>query len=164
MAPMTCGSARLYHCARCHRQVILGRGCDRGNVYCFEGCAGEARCETLRLASRRYRCTRQGRQCNADRQRRHRERHRRALAGDIVREAGAEEVTHQGSVSAVAAALLASPSIAMARWISPRIDARVHCQRCRRECLPFLRRGFLRPPERGRRGVRAERLLHEGHR
>lgn len=161
---MTCGSARLYHCARCHRQVILGRGCDRGNVYCLEGCAREARCETLRLASRRYRCTRQGRQCNADRQRRHRERRRLGLAGEPLGEAGAEEVTHQGSVSASPAALLGGPSIAVARWTAPLTDARVHCQRCRRECLPFLRPGFLRPPERGRRGVRAERLVHKGQR
>ena len=29
-------SARLYHCARCHCQVILCRRCDRGQVYCAD--------------------------------------------------------------------------------------------------------------------------------
>ena len=67
-------SARLFHCARCHCQVILCRACDRGNVYCDNGCAQAARRASLRRASARYRRTRRGRLNNAERQRRFRAR------------------------------------------------------------------------------------------
>ena len=42
-------SPRLYHCARCHRQVVIYRACDRGNLYCFDGCAGLARAVKIRM-------------------------------------------------------------------------------------------------------------------
>ena len=51
-------SARLFHCVRCHAQVILCRACDRGHVYCRSGCAAAARRESLRRAGARYRGTR----------------------------------------------------------------------------------------------------------
>ena len=76
--------ARLYHCARCRRQVVICRDCDRGNHYCFNGCASQARTESLRAAGRRYQSTRQGRHKHAERQRRYRQRL-------------ADKVTHQGS-------------------------------------------------------------------
>ena len=77
-------SARMFQCARCHCQVIVCRHCDRGNVYCANGCADLARSASLRRAAKRYRSTRRGRHSNADRQRRFRARQR-------------EKVTHQGS-------------------------------------------------------------------
>jgi len=69
-------SARLFHCARCHCQVIVCRHCDHGNVYCANGCAVDARTTSLRRAAKRYRSTRRGRHSNADRQRRFRARQR----------------------------------------------------------------------------------------
>jgi len=47
---------------------MLCRRCDRGNVYCFDGCAPEARRDSLRRAGARYRATRRGRFNNAARQ------------------------------------------------------------------------------------------------
>ena len=67
-------SARLFNCARCHCQVIICRRCDRGQVYCAEGCADLARITSRRRAGKRYSTTRRGRHNNAERQRRFRVR------------------------------------------------------------------------------------------
>ena len=67
-------SARRFHCARCHCPVILCRACDRGHVYCTNGCAQQARKDSLQRAGARYRASRRGRLNNALRQRRFRAR------------------------------------------------------------------------------------------
>ena len=61
-------SARLYHCSRCRRRVIICRACDRGQIYCPGPCAGLARATSLRAAAQRYRQTRQGKLRQALRQ------------------------------------------------------------------------------------------------
>ena len=76
--------ARLYHCARCRCQVVICRRCDRGNIYCFDGCADQARTESQRLAGQRYQSSLPGRHKHADRQRHYRQRLK-------------AKVTHQGS-------------------------------------------------------------------
>jgi len=126
-------SARLFHCARCHDQVILCRACDRGHVYCRNGCAAAARRESLRRAGARYRGTRRGRRNNAERQRRFRARQ--------------QKVTHQGSAPVVTAAVLAvtdtqpqSPSSA----VPGQRRGTLICHRCARPTSPFLRHDFLR--------------------
>lgn len=130
-------SARLYHCARCHCQVILCRRCDRGQVYCADGCARQARKDSLRRAGARYRSTWRGRLNNAARQRRFRARQRK--------------VTHHGSVAVTGPAVLMTTTPFSDRVAhdghSCRADA-VHCHRCGRVCSPFLRRDFLRSPVR----------------
>ena len=129
-------SARLFHCARCHCQIILCRYCDRGNVYCANGCADQARSESLRRAAKRYRSTRRGRHNNADRQRRFRARRR-------------EKVTHQGSPAVVGLVLLLFVCNALESHQQderPSTQTALYCHLCQRECDPFLRRGFLRPP------------------
>jgi hypothetical protein len=129
-------SARLFHCARCHRQVIICRQCDRGNVYCAEGCADLARCDSLRRASRRYRATRRGRHTNAARQRRFRARER-------------EKVTHQGSPQRLGLVLLrrAGDAPQIHREVARhRPRTAIYCHLCQRDCDPFLRVNFLRPP------------------
>jgi hypothetical protein len=126
-------SARLYHCARCHCQVILCRRCDRGQVYCADGCAHQARRDALRRAGARYRATWRGRLNNALRQRRFRARQ--------------QKVTHHGSVPlATPAVLVATRPVAdRARSLSRVGPAEsVHCHRCGCVCSPFLRRDFLR--------------------
>jgi hypothetical protein len=65
---------RRYHCARCRVPVVICRACDRGNLYCFDGCADLARAESQRASAQRYQLTRQGRHNHADRQRRYRQR------------------------------------------------------------------------------------------
>ena len=133
-------TARLFHCARCHCQVVICRHCDRGNVYCANGCADQARSASLRRAAKRYRSTRRGRHRNADRQRRFRARQR-------------EKVTHQGSPAVAGLVLLQSALIARG---SDQEDTRhrmktvIYCHFCQRVCSPFLRRDFLRPPPRGK--------------
>ncbi len=126
-------SARLFHCARCHGQVILCRGCDRGNIYCGKGCAQAARRDSLQRAGARYRRTRRGRLNNAERQRRYRARQ--------------QKVTHHRSVPRAAPAVLpdntAYPGNPMV-YISPDDPTAIYCQHCVREVDPFLRRDYLK--------------------
>ena len=132
-------SARLFHCARCHCQVILCRRCDRGHVYCAKGCAYHARRDALRRAGSRYRSTRRGRLKNAARQRRFRARQ--------------QKVTHQGSAlvetPAVLPVTLTLPDSGVRNDFDHSADA-IYCYRCGGECSPFLRRDFLRSTARVR--------------
>lgn len=126
-------SARLYHCARCHRQVILCRRCDRGQVYCATDCARQARRDSLRRAGARYRATWSGRLNNALRQSRFRARQ--------------QKVTHQGSVLVATAAVLVASRLLSdpVRSLSLAGPAEtLHCHRCGGICSPLLRRDFLR--------------------
>ena len=77
-------SSRLYHCCRCHAQVIICSHCDRGQRYCTGGCSADARASSLKRASKKYLSTRAGRFNNAARQARFRERKK-------------QKVTHHGS-------------------------------------------------------------------
>ena len=135
-------SARIYQCARCHAQVILCRHCDRGNLYCANGCAAHVRMLSQRRAACRYRSTRRGRFNNAERQRRFRARQR-------------EKVTHQGSPPLVGRALLRRTLNRQAlrrEHTHEHTETALVCHVCQRPCDPFLRRDFLRPPERGKPG------------
>ena len=126
-------SARLFHCARCHCQVILCRACDRGNVYCDNGCAQAARCASLRRAGARYRLTRRGRLNNAERQRRFRARQ--------------QNVTHHRSAARPSPAVLPDNASCLGRPALPtRLDdpTAIYCQHCGGEVDPFLRRDYLK--------------------
>jgi len=142
-----CLSARLFLCARCRQQVVLCSRCDRGNRYCGPTCAQRARREAQRAAARRYQSSRRGQRTHAARQARYRQRQR-------------EKVTHQGSppsppdqcscentptpvAVAEPEAVLESAPVTAALVDDARTPA-VRCQRCGRECSPFLRQGFLR--------------------
>jgi len=124
-------TARLYHCARCHRQVVICRQCDRGNIYCPDGCAEEARRTSLRAAGCRYQQTRRGRLKHAERQRRYRAR--------------TQKVTHQGSLVVSADdPLSADPERpAPSNEVGSAPAGAIHCHFCRRACSPFLRQDFL---------------------
>jgi hypothetical protein len=123
----------MYNCARCHRQVLLCQYCDHGHIYCFDGCAEIARRESQRRASRRYGATRRGRQANAERQRRFRERQR-------------EKVTHQGTGVGRAFAVVLL-TLCLRGNASPRScalpRAGMVCHHCRRRCSAFVRRHWL---------------------
>jgi len=136
-----CVSARLYHCARCHRQVTICRYCDRGNIYCGGVCAGKARKESLRRSSASYQSSRHGRAANAQRQTRFRQRQR-------------EKVTHHGSTPDIADDLLPVDPDNDQTYHSVEkasLEAGIYCHFCHRACDPFLRSRFLRPPTRHRR-------------
>lgn len=125
-------SARLFHCARCHRQVVVCRRCDRGNVYCFSGCAPEARQCSLREAAARYRRSHRGRVANAARQRRYRARQ--------------QKVTHQGSGPAddIASLARAAAEPVVERPVTPGgAPEPTRCHRCGRAVSVYLRQGFL---------------------
>ena len=138
----------MYNCARCHRQVLVCRHCDRGHIYCFDGCAAIAHGESSRRASKRYGATRRGRHANAERQRRFRERQR-------------EKVTHHGSgVRGTFAVVLRVLSGAGREPKSTHhgLEQGIFCHRCHRQCSAFLRRAFLQQVRRadeqaGRGGV-----------
>jgi hypothetical protein len=74
--------ARFFLCAGCRAQVLICSDCDRGQIYCNEGCACEIRRRNQREAGRRYQRSSKGRATHAERSRRYRARRR--------------NVTHQG--------------------------------------------------------------------
>jgi hypothetical protein len=65
-------TARIFNCARCHRQVVICSCCDRGNIYCSQTCSTASRQESIRAAGVRYQKTYTGKLKHAERQRRYR--------------------------------------------------------------------------------------------
>lgn len=146
--PRPCGhsqqndaTARFYLCAGCRDLVVICSCCDRGNIYCGEGCASAARRSAQREAGRRYQSSRPGRHKHAERARSYRERQKK--------------VTHQGSPASRIDDVI-GPSAAVA----PRVVQRVprafpqqssswRCHLCGRPCSLFLRTGYLRRRRRG---------------
>jgi len=86
-------SARLYNCACCHQLVVLCRDCDRGNIYCFNGCAEKQRIKSARQANKRYRESFNGRRNAAQRQAELRKRRLQVSTAPPPQE---EKVTHYG--------------------------------------------------------------------
>ncbi|MCF1457637.1 MAG: hypothetical protein LPH21_08760 [Shewanella sp.] len=121
-------TARLYHCARCRRQVTICSHCDRGNIYCGKSCAGLARGESQRSAGKRYQGTRRGRFKHAERQCRYRLRRKK--------------VTHQGSALPPPDDPLTTRSKASAAPTTIE-DEGICCHFCGRLCSPFLRLDYL---------------------
>lgn len=115
-------TARMFLCARCHAQTVVCRRCDRGQIYCGRECSQQARRASLRAAGCRYQTSRAGRFRHAARSQRYRLRR--------------QEVTHQGSISAVPDDLL--PAVA------PEVAAgEVRCCFCGARCAPWVRQNFV---------------------
>lgn len=132
-------SARLYHCARCHCQVVICSHCDRGNVYCTDGCAPRARQESLRRAQQKYQWSRAGRLANARRQQGYRARQRK-------------KVTHQGSAFTPSNDVLPRQENSLLTRRRPSGDVEknlVFCHFCGGACDVFLRFDFLRRRRQG---------------
>jgi hypothetical protein len=124
-------SSRMYSCCRCQAQVIICSRCDRGHRYCAGQCATDARSDSLKRASDKYRSTRAGRINNAVRQKRYRQRQKQI-------------VTHQGSL------LVTSHDVLKAKSYWPEKvekydhnDSLLICHHCGAVCDPFLRQDFL---------------------
>jgi hypothetical protein len=81
--PAAAATGRLFLCARCQAQILVCSHCDRGQIYCAQGCAQTARRAAQRAAGRRYQASRRGRVNHAARAGRYRARQ--------------NNVTHQGS-------------------------------------------------------------------
>jgi len=152
-------SGRLFLCVRCRTQVLICSHCDRGQIYCRDSCAQEARYHAQRAAGRRYQTSRRGRVAHAVRARRWR--------------AQQKNVTHQGSpppplddgVSVDAVVTASKPSAAISRDIATR--SRGHgppfwrCHWCDWSCAPFVRNGFLRRRQRGSNRGLISRRRHD---
>ena len=127
-------SARLYSCCRCQAQVIICSRCDRGHRYCAGECSADARSDSLKRASDKYRSTRAGRINNAARQQRYRQRQQALM----------QIVTHQGSLPARLHDLLKTRF----DWLNKakkqeQIRTDVSCHHCGAICAPFLRQAYI---------------------
>lgn len=67
---------RFFLCGLCRRQAFVCRPCDRGQIYCSETCARQARRDRQREARRRHQATPRGRAMHANRNRCYRTRKR----------------------------------------------------------------------------------------
>jgi hypothetical protein len=131
LLPTTAAPARLFLCVRCKAQVLVCSHCDRGQIYCAQGCAQTARRDAQR-----------GRVNHAARAAHYRARQ--------------NNVTHQGSPpqpaddlvmasAVVSASKPASASPGEAARPSPgRRSGNWSCHWCGCRCPPFVRREFLR--------------------
>ena len=133
-------SARLFHCARCHCQVIICRRCDRDNVYCFNGCVEQARRSSLQRAGQRCQRSRRGALANAERQRRHRARRQN------VTHHGSEPAPAIGGLREVETTRRSRHSTTRPTRPEPRI-----CHGCGRPVGDWLRHRFLKTTGRQRR-------------
>lgn len=127
--PMTDLTCRLFLCARCRKQVFICRRCDRGQIYCADGCAKISRNQSVREAGRRYQQSRQGRFKQAERLRRFRRRK--------------QNVTHQGSELASENDLLNSNSTMVETPVVTRHVSTIQCHFCGTRCSEFVRNSFL---------------------
>lgn len=93
-------SGRLFLCAGCRRQVVVCSCCDRGQIYCAEDCAQQARRRSVKQAGRRYQASHRGRRMHAARMSRWRARQ--------------EKVTHHGSPAPAPGDLLAPAAMTTA--------------------------------------------------
>jgi len=134
-------SARLYHCCRCHAQVIVCQRCDRGQRYCAEDCRHQSRRESLNRANQKYQKTRAGRFNNAARQASFRQRQK-------------QKVTDQGSTQTYRHAVLqTSLNAAKSALNTGSAGAVLRCHYCGEQCEPLLRLDFLQQ-QRFRRSFR----------
>ena len=126
-------NARLYHCVRCHCQVIICSHCDRGNIYCCS-CASLARQESLRAADQRYQNTHQGKLKHAQRQKRYRARQ---TENEI-------KVTDQGIPGSSNQLSLNTKENKSKKRLSKTNFDQLCCHFCENPCYQLLRQGFLR--------------------
>ena len=90
--PAAATTGRLFLCARCHAQVLVCSHCDRGQIYCAQGCAQTARRDAQRAAGQRYQVSRRGRVLRLL------ERYGAAELDAAIREAIARGVPHPNAV------------------------------------------------------------------
>jgi hypothetical protein len=145
--------ARLFSCTACHLLISICSICDRGNIYCFNGCAITARKKSVRNAKQRYQNTRQGKMMHADRQRCYRERQRQRKMQDVKQKmqhryrmlhAAKKIVTdHTSQFLPISISLpLSVTKLDIPEAIG--ISTDIFCHFCGSQCSNLLRRGFIR--------------------
>lgn len=122
---------RLYLCRRCHKQVIICRKCDRGNIYCADGCATSSRIISLRLAGSRYQSTLRGKYHHARRQALYRSNH-------------PKKVTHQGSLFSTQNDSIHLPENKAEKTEKKQNKTVYICSFCKKPVSHWLRNDFLR--------------------
>ncbi len=128
-------SVRLFHCQRCHQQVMVCQRCDRGQRYCAGPCRQLAKKAANQRAQTKYQKSRQGRINNALRQRRFRQRQKE----------NAKKVTHPGSPPGTAGDLLVEKPCRMKNVPIPvPLGTDYCCHFCRERCGTLFRVGFLK--------------------
>lgn len=125
--------ARLFHCCRCHRQVIVCRYCDRGQIYCGSHCSKAARQTACRIAARRYQQTQNGRRKHARRQQHYRARRQRIK----------KKVTHQGSLKKPAYDVLPPSPAPLNQEVLAKKTSALHCHFCQCSVPHYLRHDFI---------------------
>jgi len=126
-------TARLFNCANCKCQVIIGSCCDRGNIYCPGTCAPLARKKSQLAASKRYQNTKQGKLKHAARQAAYRNRQK-------------QKVTHHGSSevgSYVEVTIQPADVLTPTKIISSVPKQTVICDFCGKSCSTFVRTKFI---------------------
>lgn len=135
-----CETGRHYNCQRCHKQVVICRHCDNGQIYCSKECSETARTASARAAEARYQQTRQGKLNHAERQRHYRA-NQKLETKKVTDQGSADEVTHD----------VISPSTTEVNEVDvvPK-GPKLYCHFCHKPISEFLRNDFLVPSERYR--------------
>lgn len=131
-------NSRLFNCARCHEQVIICTDCDRGQIYCANGCAKLVRQASLHAANTRYQQTRKGKHKHAHRQHQYRLRQKEIST----------KVTYQGFPGNSDHDVL---PLSPAKSKKTKLDSNLvglHCHFCKKPVPNFLRTVFLTPAHR----------------
>ena len=141
LLPAAATTARLFLCVRCRTQALVCGHCDRGQIYCAQGCTdGSARRPARGRAALPGQPPRSGEPCGAGRSLSRRQ----------------NNVTHQGSpprpaddlVMASAVVIASNPPSAspgeVARPSPGHRSGSWSCHWCECRCPPFVRREFLR--------------------
>ncbi len=124
-------TARLYNCVLCHCLVVICSPCDRGNIYCKNGCAKLARKELQSKSNQRYQNTRRGKLKHAVRQKNYMLRIQQKI----------KVMTYEGSQSE-------NNNVKSDQRLTPAANAgtssEVNCNFCGQQCSNFIRNYFLR--------------------
>jgi hypothetical protein len=132
-------SHRIFNCAKCSRQVIICRACDRGDIYCSDLCAREQRTRSLSEAGKRYQGSFEGRRHHAARQAKYRERH--SASEEKVTHHGSTATPECGSTNIVTTAAPVSDAAQLCQRISGPV---LLCHKCKLPCGALTRRDFWR--------------------
>lgn len=68
--------SRISFCPQCRAQFAVCQSCERGQVYCGQPCARQARCASLQAIRSRYRRSPEGKAAHRDQERQRRQRRR----------------------------------------------------------------------------------------
>ena len=150
---------RLFLCARCRGQVSICASCDRGQLYCGQGCAQQSRRERAHSAGQRYQQSEQGRQRHAERQARYRRRRRLERSGNgssdsTTQEPPAPPLQPAGPESLRVTTMPESRCVPAASVVT--------CTLCGARCQPYARYASLRERQRRRASCNgAPRAAHQ---